>query len=124
VDLLVNNAGIAPQTRIDMLEMRPESYDRVMATNARGTFFFAQRVARSMLAEIQHGTERDPIIIFISSVSAIASSVNRAEYCISKAAVSQMSQLFADRLAPSGIRVYEIRPGIIRTDMQRALCWR
>ncbi|MDY7108916.1 MAG: 3-ketoacyl-ACP reductase [Planctomycetota bacterium] len=117
IDLLVNNAGIAPQPRVDIMEMPPESYDRVMAVNARGTFFLTQRIVRSMLEAIDRGSAMNPVVIFISSVSAVASSVNRAEYCISKAAISRMAQLFADRLAAHGIRVYEIRPGIIRTEM-------
>jgi NAD(P)-dependent dehydrogenase (short-subunit alcohol dehydrogenase family) len=117
IDLLVNNAGVAPTQRADILETAPESFDRVMAVNARGAFFLTQRVARFMAETAERAPQAGGAIIFISSVSAVASSPNRAEYCVSKAALSQVAQLFADRLAPSGIRVYEIRPGIIRTDM-------
>lgn len=117
IDLLVNNAGVAPEKRVDILKTTPASFDRVMAINARGAFFLTQRVAQSMLEPGGRALQTNPAVIFISSVSAIASSPNRAEYCVSKAALSQTAQLFADRLATSGIRVYEIRPGIIRTDM-------
>jgi 3-oxoacyl-[acyl-carrier protein] reductase len=118
VDVLVNNAGLAPEKRLDVLETTPESYDRVMAVNARGTFFLAQRVARRMAAgrERADGTPT-PCVIFITSISAEVSSVSRAEYCMSKAALSMAATVFADALAPRGIAVYELRPGIIATDM-------
>ncbi|MFZ6029989.1 MAG: 3-ketoacyl-ACP reductase [Chloroflexota bacterium] len=111
IDLLVNNAGMAPRQRADLLAMSEDSYDEVMAVNLKGPFFLAQAVARQMLTQ-QSGT-----IINIGSISAYVSSVNRGEYCISKAGMGMMTALFADRLAQDGIRVYEIRPGIIETDM-------
>lgn len=117
IDVLVNNAGIAARKRVDILETAPETYDRVMAVNARGVFFLAQRVSRQMIEQVKKGEALNPCIIFISSISAEVSSPLRAEYCISKAALSQMARLFADRLAEFGINVYEVRPGIIQTDM-------
>ena len=111
IDVLVNNSGVAPKVRADMIDTSEESIDYVFGVNIKGTFFMTQAVARRMIE--QHAG----IIINISSVSAYASSVNRPEYCISKSAISMMTTLFADRLAADGIRVYEIRPGVIRTDM-------
>jgi NAD(P)-dependent dehydrogenase (short-subunit alcohol dehydrogenase family) len=117
VDVLVNNAGIAPVKRMDVLETDPESFDRVIAVNTRGTFFLTQRVAVEMIEWIKKGSLQKPSIIFISSFSAEVSSPLRAEYCISKAALSQAARVFADRLAEFAINVYEIRPGLIHTDM-------
>jgi NAD(P)-dependent dehydrogenase (short-subunit alcohol dehydrogenase family) len=117
IDVLVNNAGVAPTERRDVLETRPESYDRVMSINTRGPFFLTQKVAAHMLRQAFHPDGSPPCIVFISSISAVVSSPSRAEYCISKAGISQMAQVFADRLAERGINVYEIRPGIIRTAM-------
>ncbi|UCD75538.1 MAG: 3-ketoacyl-ACP reductase [Phycisphaerales bacterium] len=117
IDLLINNAGVAPLQRRDMLEMPPESFDRVIGVNARGTFFLTQLVARRMIEQANENPDAHPSIIFISSISANVSSPTRAEYCMSKAAISQAAHLFADRLAEFGINVYEVRPGIIRTDM-------
>lgn len=116
IDLLVNNAGVAPLNRVDMLECSPESYDRVMGINLRGPFFFTQAVARHM---IQQGKRSDlsPAIVFITSISADTASPSRAEYCISKAGLGMTAQAFAVRLAEFGINVYELRPGIIDTDM-------
>ncbi|MBQ9975541.1 MAG: 3-ketoacyl-ACP reductase [Clostridia bacterium] len=111
VDALVNVAGIAPRERRDILEMTEESYDEVMNVNTKGTLFLTQGVARGM---IKRG---GGAIVNISSISAYTSSTSRAEYCISKAGVSMITQLFADRLAEYGITVNEVRPGIIRTDM-------
>jgi NAD(P)-dependent dehydrogenase (short-subunit alcohol dehydrogenase family) len=111
IDVLVNNSGVAPKVRTDMLETTEESIDYVFGVNIKGTFFMTQAVARRMIEQ------NDGIIVNISSVSAYASSVNRPEYCMSKSAISMMTMLFADRLAAHGIRVYEIRPGVIRTDM-------
>jgi len=116
LDLLVNNAGIAPKVRADLLEMSEESFDRVIGTNLRGTFFMTQEAARLMIRLRKDG-EEPPRIVNIGSMSAYTSSTNRGEYCMSKAGVSMVTMLFADRLAPYGINVYEIRPGIIRTDM-------
>ena len=111
IDLLVNNSGVAPKVRADILETSEESIDYVFGVNVKGTFFMSQAVARRMMEQ------NDGIIVNISSVSAYASSVNRPEYCMSKSAISMMTALFADRLAAHGVRVYEIRPGVIRTDM-------
>lgn len=121
IDLLVNNAGVAPRQRTDLLEMSEESYDEVMATNLKGPFFLTQRVAKVMIEEVQAGIVQRPKIVNISSVSAYTSSTNRGEYCLSKAGVSMMTLLFADRLAEHGILVYEIRPGVIETDMTAAV---
>ncbi|MGD8452409.1 MAG: 3-ketoacyl-ACP reductase [Phycisphaerae bacterium] len=117
VDVLVNNAGISPLERQDVLETTPASFDRVLALNTRGTFFLTQRFARRMVNQARRPNSPPPAIIFVSSVSARVSSPNRAEYCISKAALSHAATIFADRLAPAGINVYEVRPGITRTDM-------
>jgi 3-oxoacyl-[acyl-carrier protein] reductase len=117
IDLLVNNAGIGPRVRTDMLAVGVESYDEVMAVNLRGPFFLTQRVANEMIRLLAEGVVEDPKIINISSISAYTSSTLRAEYCISKAGMSMMTALWADRLAEHGINVYEIRPGIIETDL-------
>jgi len=117
IDVLVNNAGIAPEKRTDILETRPESFDRVMAVNARGAFFLTQRVAREMIRRREAGETGRLSVIFIGSISAVVSSPSRPEYCVSKAALSQTAALFADRLAGHGIAVYEVRPGVIRTEM-------
>lgn len=121
IDALVNNAGVAPKERQDILEMTPESYDRVMSVNARGSFFLAQRVVRQMLSQEPGTFGFSPCVVFISSISAEVSSPSRAEYCMSKAALSQAARIFADRLSGYGIHVYEVRPGIIRTDMTAAV---
>jgi len=112
--VLVNNAGVAPSIRADMLEMTEESYDRVMGINLKGAFFLTQQIAKRM-AEQQNDAFR--AVVFITSISAEVSSVNRGEYCISKAGLSMAATLYADRLAEYGIRVYEVRPGVIATDM-------
>ena len=111
IDLLVNNAGIAPRQRRDILESTPDSFEEVMAVNLKGPHFLTQQAALCM---IQQGGGR---IVFITSVSANTVSTNRAEYCLSKAALSMSAAIFARRLAASDIQVFEIRPGIIRTDM-------
>ena len=111
IDVLVNNSGVAPKVRADILDTPGESLDFVFGVNIKGTFFMTQAVARRMVEQ------NDGIIVNVSSISAYTSSVNRPEYCISKSAVSMMTVLFADRLAAHGIRVYEVRPGVIRTDM-------
>jgi len=120
IDVLINNAGVAPLERLDILETSAESYDRVMSINARSPFFLTQLVARKMIDQIGK-YDIKPCIIFISSISAYVSSPSRAEYCISKAALSHTSRLFADRLAEYGINVYEIQPGIIQTDMTNSV---
>ena len=112
LDLLVNNAGVAPNTRADLLETSEESFDRLIAINTKGPFFLTQAVARWMIEQKVPGK-----IVTVSSISAYTASVNRGEYCISKAALSMVTPLFAARLAEHGINVYEIRPGIIATDM-------
>ena len=116
IHVLVNNAGVAPNVRADLLEMSEESFDRVMGINTMGTMFLTQAVANIMLKQAIIGKKRGTIIN-ISSCSATVSSVNRGEYCISKAALSMLTLLFADRLAAEGIFVHEIRPGVIDTDM-------
>ncbi|OGD20498.1 MAG: 3-ketoacyl-ACP reductase [Candidatus Aminicenantes bacterium RBG_13_64_14] len=117
IDVLVNNAGIASAKRVDILETAPESYDRLLSVNARGPFFLTQNAARRMAARKEARPGLPPSIIFITSISAVVSSTSRAEYCVSKAALSMTAALFADALAAKGINVYEIRPGIISTDM-------
>jgi NAD(P)-dependent dehydrogenase (short-subunit alcohol dehydrogenase family) len=118
LDMLVNNAGIAPLVRADVLEAGEESFDRVLDVNLKGPFFLTQAAARWMLEQASTvGPAPRPRIVNISSVSAYTASLNRADYCISKAGVSMMTQVFAARLAAHGINVYEIRPGIIATDM-------
>jgi len=117
IDILVNNAGVAPEERLDILETTPESFDRLLSINTRGTFFLTQKIANHMIKYVKENPELKPCIIFISSISAYVSSPSRAEYCISKAAISQAARIFADRLTEYGINVYEVRPGIIKTDM-------
>ena len=112
IDVLVNVAGIAPKVRTDILEMTEESYDRVMNINTKATMFLTQLIANDMIKNNVKG-----YIVNISSMSAYTSSVSRGEYCISKAGVSMITKLFADRLAEYGITVNEIRPGIIHTGM-------
>ena len=112
---------MAPRQRMDLLEMSEASYDEVMATNLKGAFFLTQQVARIMVEQQKAEPERMPVIINIGSVSADTSSTNRGEYCISKAGMGMMTMLYADRLADAGIRVYEIRPGVIATDMTSAV---
>ena len=114
--MLVNNAGVAPSQRVDLLDMTEESFDRVVGINAKGTMFMTQAVARQMLTQEFCGPRRG-VIINISSISAVVSSTNRAEYYISTAGASMLTTLFADRLAAEGIFVYEVRPGVIDTDM-------
>ena len=124
LDLLVNNAGVAPLVRSDLLEATEESFDRLIATNLKGPFLLTQRVARHMISAPQPPSttsSRGRKIVFISSVSAYTASVNRGDYCVSKAGVGMLTQLFAARLAEHGIGVFEIRPGIIATDMTQAV---
>ena len=116
IDILVNVAGVAPKVRNDILEMTEESYDRVMDINTKGTMFLSQAVAKEMLKNPREDGIKG-YIVNISSMSAYTSSTSRGEYCISKAGVSMVTKLFADRLADEGILVNEIRPGIIMTGM-------
>ena len=118
IDVLVNNAGITSVGRKDVLEATEESWDQVLATNLKGPFFLSQRVAREMLRlKSENLGNYSPAIVNVTSVSAYALSLNRGDYCISKAGLSIATQLFALRLADHGIRVYEVRPGIIESDM-------
>ncbi len=117
IDLLVNNAGMAPRQRLDILDTHEASYDEVMTVNLKGPFFLTQRVAKAMIKLTEGGVVERPKIINIGSLSAYTSSPSRAEYCLSKAGMVMMTTLYADRLAEYGINVYEIRPGIIETDM-------
>jgi 3-oxoacyl-[acyl-carrier protein] reductase len=117
VDVLVNNAGVAPLQRNDILEMTEESYDRVMNINLKGPVFFAQKIAREMIWLKKQIVDYKPVMVFMTSVSAVRSSTNRTEYCISKAGLSMATTVFADRLSSEGILVFEVRPGVIETDM-------
>ena len=122
LDLLVNNAGVAPLQRVDLLEMTEESFDRVLGINLKGTMFMCQAAARAMLAGKAQGLpDYQPRIVNIGSISAYTSSTSRGEYCISKAGVGMVTMLFADRLAHEGIPVFEVRPGIIDTDMTKVV---
>lgn len=116
IDILINNAGVAPAVRQDLLDMTEDSYERVMGVNVKGTLGMSQTVARRMLSQPPVNGRRG-VIVNISSLSAYTSSINRGEYCLSKAAIAMMTRLFADRLAGDGIGVFEVRPGIIATDM-------
>ena len=117
LDILVHNAGVAPETRTDVLQTTPESFDRVLGVNMRGPFFLTQKAVPRLLETAAHDPAFKPAIVFITSISAVVSSTSRAEYCLSKAALSMAARVFADRLAETGIGVYEVRPGIIQTDM-------
>ena len=111
LDLLVNNAGIAPRVRNDLLEASEESFEEVLGTNLQGPYFLTRDAAKLML---ERGAGR---IVFVTSISSYTASTNRGEYCVSKAGLSMAAQLYASRLAPEGIGVFEVRPGIIETDM-------
>jgi 3-oxoacyl-[acyl-carrier protein] reductase len=126
LDCLVNNAGIAPEVRADLLESTEAGFDRLMAVNLKGPFFLTQAVAKWMVEHPANpdqlaGRSSPPSIITISSISAYTASVNRGDYCVAKAGLSMLTKLYAVRLAEAGIRVYEVRPGIIRTDMTSAV---
>lgn len=116
IHVLVNNAGVAPRVRADLLEMTEESFDRVVGINTKGNMFITQAVARQMLTQPIEGKKRGAIIN-VSSCSSVVSSTGRGEYCVSKAGVSMLTTLYADRLAAEGIFVNEVRPGVIDTDM-------
>ncbi|MDZ7290765.1 MAG: 3-ketoacyl-ACP reductase [candidate division KSB1 bacterium] len=117
LDLLVNNAGIAPSVRADILDATETSFDQLITVNLKGPYFLTQLVAKWMIEQQQQEGSRRPKIVTISSISAYTASVNRGDYCISKAGLAMMTKLFASRLAEHGINVYEIRPGITATDM-------
>lgn len=117
LNLLINNAGVAPKVRADLLETSEESYDYVMNTNLRGVFFLTQAIARDMVAAKKADAAFAGAIISITSISATVVSINRGEYCIAKAGLSMLTQLFAARLGADSIPVYEVRPGVIKTDM-------
>lgn len=117
LDLLVNNAGIAPGIRADILEASESSFDQLVAVNLKGPYFLTQLVAKWMIAQRQQDAKLQPKIVTINSISAYTASVNRGDYCVSKAGLAMMTKLFAARLAEHGINVYEIRPGVIATDM-------
>src|SRR3954471_12830319 len=121
LDVLVNNAGVAPNVRADILEASEESFDRVLGINLKGPYFLTQLVAQWMIEERRDNPEFRGVIVNISSVSATEASVNRGDYCISKAGIAMATQLWAHRLAEYGIAVYEIRPGIIHSDMSAAV---
>lgn len=121
IDVLVNNAGISPKERKDILEIDEENFDKVIKVNLKGPFFLTQLISKWMIELKQKLAQYEPIIVNISSISAYTSSTSRGEYCISKAGLSMMTKLYADRLSEHGINVYEIRPGIISTPMTQAV---
>lgn len=117
INVLVNNAGIAPRVRLDILETTIENYEEVMTTNLQGPFFFTQAIAKRMAHTKQNNHSFEATIIFVTSISATVASVNRGEYCVSKAGLAMTNLLFAVKMAEFNIPVFEIRPGIISTDM-------
>ncbi|MGN6627902.1 MAG: 3-ketoacyl-ACP reductase [Tepidisphaeraceae bacterium] len=117
LDVLVNNAGVAPSVRADVLEATPESFDRLISINLRGPYFLTQAAARWMVEQRQANPQFRGCVINVSSCSATVVSVNRGDYCISKAGVAMATQIWAARLAEFGIDAYEVRPGVIATDM-------
>jgi 3-oxoacyl-[acyl-carrier protein] reductase len=120
-DILVNNAGVAPLQRLDILEATEESFERVLNMNLKGPYFLTQQVANWMIQQRQQHPNRALRIVNIGSISSYTSSPSRGEYCISKAGISMMTNLYADRLAEYNIGVFEVSPGIIETDMTRAV---
>lgn len=117
LNVLVNNAGVAPKERDDLLDMSEASYDRVMNINLKGAFFLAQLAAKAIIKAKEKDAALEGAIINISSISATVVSVDRGQYCISKAGMGMVTQLFAARLGKEGISVFEVRPGVIATDM-------
>ncbi len=117
LDVLVNNAGVAPNVRADILDATEESFDRLIDINLKGPYFLTQLVAHWMIEQRKSDATFLGVIVNVSSVSATEASINRGDYCISKAGLAMATQLWAHRLAEFGIAVYEIRPGLIRTDM-------
>jgi len=122
--VLVNNAGVAPRVRADVLEAGEESFERLMRINLQGPYFLTQAVARWMLEQGRADAAWAGAVVFVTSTSATMASTSRGEYCVSKAGLAMASQLWAARLAEAGIPVYEVRPGIIRTDMTAAVAER
>ncbi len=118
---LVNNAGVAPLERADILEAGEESFDRLIGTNLRGPYFLTQRAARVMAEQARADAGYRGGVVFVTSISATVASVNRGDYCLSKAGLAMAARLWAVRLAEFGIPVYEVRPGVIRTDMTSAV---
>lgn len=119
LDVLVNNAGVAPAERSDLLDATEESFKRVMGINLRGPYFLTQSVARWMIEQRREDPSFSGVIVNVTSVSATMASINRGEYCVSKAGLAMASRLWAVRLAEYQINVYDVRPGIIRTEMTR-----
>jgi len=117
LDVLVNNAGITSIGRMDILEATEESYDRVMATNLKGPYFLTQAAARWMVDQKKAAPDFAGCVVFVTSISAIMATPNRGDYCLSKAGLAMATQLWATRLAEFGIPAYEVRPGVIRSDM-------
>ena len=120
IDLLVNNAGVAPKVRADILEAGEESFDHLIDVNLKGPYFLTQIVARQMIGQLEAGRISPcgpPRIVTITSISAYTASTNRGDYCVAKAGLAMMTRLFAARLAEHGICVFEVRPGVIATDM-------
>ena len=117
LDVLVNNAGVAPEVRADILEALPESFDRLISINLRGPYFLTQAAAKWMIEQRNADANFRGCIVNVSSISAIVASTNRGDYCISKSGIAMATQLWAARLAEFGIEVYEVRPGIVATDM-------
>jgi len=117
LNVLVNNAGVAPKERLDLLETTPESYQRLMTINCEGPFFLTQAAARWMVEQKDENPDYDGCVVNVNSISATVVSTNRGEYCVSKAALAMVTQLFAARLGEYGIGVFEVRPGVTRTDM-------
>ncbi|HVS53995.1 MAG TPA: 3-ketoacyl-ACP reductase [Opitutaceae bacterium] len=117
IDLLVNNAGVAPHVRADLLDAGEESFDRLFAINLKGPFFLSQLVAKQMQRQARDAEGFRGRIVNLTSISAYTASINRGDYCMVKAGLAMMTKLFAERLAGDGINVYEIRPGVIATDM-------
>lgn len=121
IDLLVNNAGVAPKVRADLLDAGEESFDRLYNINLKGPYFLTQLVAKQMISQAPDAEGFRGRIVNITSISVYTASINRGDYCMVKAGLAMMTKLFADRLANDGINVYEIRPGVIATDMTGAV---
>jgi NAD(P)-dependent dehydrogenase (short-subunit alcohol dehydrogenase family) len=121
LDALVNNAGRAPRARADLLDATEESFEELLRTNLQGPYFLTQRAAPLLVARARSGPPATPAIVFVTSVSAEMASVNRGDYCVSKAGLAMAARLFSARLAADGVAVYEVRPGIVATDMTAAV---